>query len=109
MWNQAGGPSTLNNGIAMCALHHKLFDRGTFTIANELTVVVSQLANGTGLSEYLLRFEGMRICKPVGSKTHPHRDYLEWHRKEVFRGPERKLAGLVLNPPGLLVWKGRVE
>lgn len=27
-WHQAGGPDRLSNGLGLCALHHKLFDRG---------------------------------------------------------------------------------
>lgn len=27
-WHQAGGPDIEVNGLALCALHHKLFDRG---------------------------------------------------------------------------------
>ena len=31
-WHQAGGPDTEVNGVALCSLHHKLFDRGAFTV-----------------------------------------------------------------------------
>ena len=34
-WHQALGPATISNGIALCALHHELFDAGTFTLAGE--------------------------------------------------------------------------
>lgn len=27
-WHQAGGPDIEKNGVALCSLHHKLFDRG---------------------------------------------------------------------------------
>ena len=27
-WHQAGGPDTEDNGLALCTLHHKRFDRG---------------------------------------------------------------------------------
>ena len=30
-WHQAGGPDTHPNGIALCSLHHKLYDRGMIT------------------------------------------------------------------------------
>ena len=33
-WHQAGGPDREENGIALCALHHKLFDRGAFTLSS---------------------------------------------------------------------------
>nr|WP_019153513.1 HNH endonuclease [Robertmurraya massiliosenegalensis] len=30
-WHQAGGPDVEENGLALCTMHHKLFDRGVFT------------------------------------------------------------------------------
>ena len=33
-WHQAGGPDTEVNGLALCVLHHKLFDRGAFMLSN---------------------------------------------------------------------------
>ena len=29
-WHQAGGPDTEVNGLALCVLHHKLFDCGAY-------------------------------------------------------------------------------
>jgi putative restriction endonuclease len=47
-WYQAGGPDEERNGLALCSLHHKLFDRGVFTISNSMSVIVSerQMARG---------------------------------------------------------------
>ncbi len=40
-------------------MHHKLFDRGAFTLGDDLSLRVSQKANGTtGLSEWLMMFHG---------------------------------------------------
>ncbi|MFO7609461.1 MAG: HNH endonuclease, partial [Candidatus Krumholzibacteriia bacterium] len=35
MWHQAGGPDVEANGLALCPLHHKLLDRGAFTVSTE--------------------------------------------------------------------------
>ena len=40
-WHQAGGPDIEQNGIAMCTMHHKLFDYGLFAIDKELKLQVS--------------------------------------------------------------------
>ena len=40
-WHQAGGPNVEVNGLALCSIHHKLFDRGAFTLSNDLEVLVS--------------------------------------------------------------------
>ena len=46
-WRQAGGPDVEENGIALCALHDKLFDRGAFTFTPELGIQVSDRAHDT--------------------------------------------------------------
>lgn len=48
-WHQAGGPAIVQNGLALCVLHHKLFDRGVFTVLEGLTVAVSELAKGAAV------------------------------------------------------------
>jgi len=58
-WHQAGGPDTIDNGLALCSLHHKLLDLGALGISNEFTVIVSDKVNGyAGFQEWLLNFEG---------------------------------------------------
>ena len=34
-WHTHHGPDEVINGLALCSLHHKLFDRGAFTLSNE--------------------------------------------------------------------------
>src|SRR3712207_2646699 len=41
-WFKLGGPDDLDNGLALCSLHHKLFDRGMLGLDDDLAVVVSQ-------------------------------------------------------------------
>lgn len=87
-WHQAGGPDTEENGIALCALHHKLFDRGVFTLSEERRMLVSQDAHGThGFEEWLMEFNGKPVREPIQAYYYPKQSYLNWHVKEVFRGP----------------------
>lgn len=89
-WHQAGGPDVEENGIALCSLHHKLFDRGVFTINNDCRMIVSQDAHGTnGFDEWLMRYHGNEILKPIEASYYPKDDFIYWHVKEVFKGPER--------------------
>ncbi|AST91085.1 restriction endonuclease [Sutcliffiella cohnii] len=89
-WHQAGGPDVEENGIALCSLHHKLFDRGVFTINNERRMIVSQDAHGSqGFEEWLMRFHGNEIGEPIETIYQPSQSYIHWHVKEVFKGPER--------------------
>ena len=46
-WHQAGGPDREENGIALCSMRHKLFDRGVFTLSNALVFQVAETAHGT--------------------------------------------------------------
>jgi hypothetical protein len=58
-WHQAGGPDRESNGLALCVLHHKIFDLGAFTLDHQGVMLISDQANGTaGLHEALLRHHG---------------------------------------------------
>jgi putative restriction endonuclease len=87
-WHQANGPSIISNGLALCALHHKLFDRGAFSLSDTFRIEVSARVNGSaGLEEYLIRFNSISITLPNVRNATPHPDFLRWHRKEVFHLP----------------------
>lgn len=89
-WHQAGGPDTEKNSLALCALHHKLFDRGAFTLSDTLEVLVSDRANGYhGFREWLLQYQGERIRHPQRSQYSPDFQFVSWHTNEVFMGSVR--------------------
>jgi putative restriction endonuclease len=89
-WHQAGGPDSEVNGIALCSMHHKLFDRGVFTLTDNLTFQVAEQAHGTsGMEEWLLKYHGQQIRKPQRPDYYPKDNYIDWHVREVFRGPAR--------------------
>ena len=85
-WHQAGGPAKVQNGLALCVLHHRLFDSGAFTFSNSLTVVVAESAHGTGSKEWLWRFSGQPLPGVLKAKSRPDRAFLAWHLRNVFRG-----------------------
>lgn len=87
-WHQAGGPDIEENGIALCSMHHKLFDRGVFTITNSSELIVSESAHGSfDFEEWLMRYHGSRIKAPINPNY--EYSYTDWHVKEVFKGPGR--------------------
>jgi len=91
-WYQAGGPDMENNGIALCSLHHRLFDRGAFTISENMKLKVSEIAHGTtGFREWLLAFHDREIRPPQRQSYFPRIDYVKWHVREVFKGYAREL------------------
>jgi putative restriction endonuclease len=93
-WHQAGGPDVEANGVALCSLHHKVFDLGAFTIHTDRRILVSELAHGAGrFEEALLRHHGKQISRPMRPEHGPALAYLEWHRREVFKEPPRFVEG----------------
>jgi putative restriction endonuclease len=78
--------STENNGLALCVLHHKAFDLGVFTVDAQGLLLVSDHANGTGLDEHFMRYHKQGITQPRNSQHHPDPNFLDWHKREVFKG-----------------------
>jgi putative restriction endonuclease len=83
-WHQAKGPETVNNGLALCCLHHKLFDLGAFTLSENYCVEASELINSEGKNT-ILDYHGKEIFIPPNPERRPTLEYLQWHRSEVFK------------------------
>ena len=91
-WHQYEGPDIEPNGLALCSLHHKLFDRGVFTLSPELEILVSEYASGgENFDFWLKRHHGHKILHPQRPDYYPDPKYVTWHVREVFRGPSRYL------------------
>jgi putative restriction endonuclease len=91
-WHHVGGPDIETNGLALCALHHKLFDLGVFTIdARERRVIFSQhaIGGGRGLAGELAH-HGQLMHAPQDEIFSPDRQFLEWNRANVFKAPGRR-------------------
>lgn len=88
-WHEARGPAVVQNGMALCALHHELFDAGAFTVLPELTVLVANAVIGDGIDAALWRYhrEPLRGGPKKGFPL-PEPAFLAWHRSEVFKSPE---------------------
>jgi putative restriction endonuclease len=92
-WHTYLGPDHITNGMALCSLHHKLFDRGVFTVNDHLRVVVSESAVGDqAFEELMLQYNGKELHKPIRPNYYPKDEYLHWHETEVFKGPGRYVA-----------------
>jgi putative restriction endonuclease len=90
-WHQAAGPDIRENGLALCSLHHKLFDRGAFTIDEARCALISEKAYGTeGFVEHLGRFHKKPLLKPNRECYRPRPDFTNWHTEQVFLGPARE-------------------
>ena len=89
-WHEADGPSVVPNGLALCALHHKLFDAGAFTLLPELRVVVAHGVVGAGVDDALGRFDGEPLrATPKEGLLRPAPSYLRVARPRGVQGAVR--------------------
>jgi putative restriction endonuclease len=90
-WHQAGGPDIHENGLSLCSLHHKLFDRGAFTVDTDHRALISERAYGTdGFIEHLGRYHKKPLISPNRASYRPKGDFLNWHMNQVFLSPVRE-------------------
>ena len=85
-WFSFGGPDSLDNGLALCVLHHKLFDLGVMGLDGQLRVQVSKAYTArtpTGQAQYDLH--GRKLDPRPGTEL-PAPTHVVWHREQVFKG-----------------------
>jgi putative restriction endonuclease len=90
-WHHVGGPDEEPNGLSLCALHHKLFDLGAFTIEpTEHRILFSKHAiSGTRGHTGELQHHGNPILPPQHTDLRPAPVFLDWNAKNVFKAPAR--------------------
>ena len=74
------------NGLCLCTLHDKAFDRGLIGVKPDHQIVVSSsLARSRSqfVALTLLSFEGKAITLP--SRFAPQSEYLQWHITNIFK------------------------
>lgn len=87
-WFNFDGPDALDNGLALCSLHHKLFDRGALglTDAHQIRVSSSFTARtDAGRRIYDLADQPLR---PRPGTPLPASEHLQWHPTQVFKGSQ---------------------
>lgn len=86
-WPQAGGPDSIANGLCLCVMHRKAFDRGVLGISELRSVLVCEQARRSkGLDSWLVTYADQPIQMPKRSDWQPNPDFLAWHTREVFQG-----------------------
>ena len=88
-WHECNGPAVVENGLALCALHHRLFDKGAFTVLPDLKVRVSPDIKGDGVVDALKQYDSEPLRSPPREAyPRPKPEFLLWHSKQVFKNPE---------------------
>jgi putative restriction endonuclease len=87
------GKDDIWNGLALCRLHHWIFDTGWFTMQNDFTIIVSTKINalpsefGRMGNDNILRIFSSRSSKillPDREEIYPHQNAIGWHRENIF-------------------------
>ncbi len=85
-WFTFDGPDELDNGLALCSLHHKLFDLGVLGLDLEIQVQVSAAFSArTSAGRAVYDLHGLPLRPRPGTLV-PAARHVEWHRHEVFKG-----------------------
>ena len=74
------GPFLPSNGICMSRNMHWAFDKGFFSIDDDLTINVHPEIIDTELNEY----HGKKIFEPIDTFFKPNIKYLKYHKENVF-------------------------
>jgi putative restriction endonuclease len=85
-WFAFDGPDALDNGLALCALHHKLFDLGALGLDASLRVQVSAAFTARTIAGRALYDLDGRPLAPRPGTSVPAAEHVSWHRREVFKG-----------------------
>ncbi|CAL9521102.1 phosphorothioated DNA-binding restriction endonuclease [Streptomyces sp. Tu 3180] len=93
-WWAFGGPDDVDNGLCLCSLHHKLFDKGVLGVDDGHRILVSQrfAGHGPAARAQVTGLSGRPLIGPqpgAAPVAAPHR---AWHTAQVFRGDPRPAA-----------------
>lgn len=87
--HSAGGPDEVTNGLALCVIHHKLFDLGALTVDDDMNVRVSERVVGDWGRKLNDEFHERPIALPRSTSMAPAPQYIHWHNRQVFKGVVR--------------------
>ncbi len=102
-WHTCSGPDSVDNGLALCAFHHKALDLGALGLEcvdqgaaggtgaardpTRMIIVSSKLQGSDPGRRQLLDYAGRPLRPPEKDQDSPDCSFVEWHFAEVFRGP----------------------
>ncbi|MFJ3123101.1 phosphorothioated DNA-binding restriction endonuclease [Streptomyces sp. NPDC086993] len=90
-WWALDGPDDLDNGLCLCALHHKLFDRGVLGVGEGHRILVSQkfVGHSPAARQHVTALAGRPLTGPQPGTSPIAAHHRSWHTKQVFRGAPR--------------------
>ncbi|MFE7575164.1 phosphorothioated DNA-binding restriction endonuclease [Streptomyces sp. NPDC057521] len=93
-WWAFDGPDVVENGLCLCSLHHKLFDKGVLGLGADDRILVSQsfVGHSAAAGAHVIALAGRPLIGPQSSAAPVARDHRDWHAREVFHGEPRAAA-----------------
>ncbi|MCY0940866.1 HNH endonuclease [Streptomyces sp. H34-S5] len=92
-WHSQGGPDEVNNGLALCSLHHTLFDLGVLGLLPDLRIQVSQLYVARSQSGQTIdALHGRPVATPRPGRPTIDPKSVLWHGHQVFKRPGSQVA-----------------
>lgn len=85
-WFNVGGPDTVDNGLALCSLHHKLFDRGVLGLSPGHAIQVSGRYSARTDEAKCVYDLHDRALEPRRGTALPAEPHVAWHTSQVFKG-----------------------
>lgn len=71
------------NGICLCVLHDRAFDRGHLTIGENGQIIFSPVLRDFSLNKQLVSLTRKKFRKPLFNM--PENNFLEYHRSSIFK------------------------
>jgi putative restriction endonuclease len=78
------GDDKIDNGLALCKIHHWAIDRGAISISNDMVLMVSKKLNGNKLFEYFTSFENQSVFIPRDKALALDEKNIDYHKRFIF-------------------------
>jgi len=78
------GPDSIRNGVALSGTVHWMFDRGLISIDDDYSVLIAKDRVPDTVSRLIV--PSGRLLLPEDPRERPHPQFLDYHRREVFKG-----------------------
>ncbi|MCG7203826.1 phosphorothioated DNA-binding restriction endonuclease [Streptomyces arenae] len=93
-WWAFDGPDDVDNGLCLCSLHHKLFDKGVLGIGDGHRILVSQsfVGRSHAARDHVTALAGRPLIGPQQGVRPIAENHRSWHTSQVFRGTPRPRA-----------------
>ncbi|MFC8342635.1 phosphorothioated DNA-binding restriction endonuclease [Streptomyces sp. NPDC057280] len=90
-WWAFDGPDEVDNGLCLCSLHHKLFDKGVLGVGDGHRILVSQrfVGHSPAARDHVIALAGRPLLGPQPGTRPVAAAHRDWHTSQVFHGAPR--------------------